>query len=692
MATSEEEGIFQINDYTAVTEFEELTSNIELYMRGSGFSVDIRQQARAQVSHKFSFHGFDFSCLHTVDRKAKTESRQPLAEVMQETQGYALLGPPLTQLFGFTEFLVVMGKIPEKEEGTVLSAFAVGAHSAKCLLPIFLIRSESAGKAAIQVTGILAFPGYYATFEMWNINKRQLREEKLLFSFLPKHICPTSSFRSASVCTAYRLAKGGFSARSPRNFDLLKAILVYCKWQALQAKLLVAYFPGKALDPATCDAMRVQVVLDTGRQYASGYFCQLEQRSRAVCGEVSEESLWRNTPEAVYFDEFLLGLSSLFPVFPINSLWTKAAIDLLISAQFSISSLQVFIETLRRKVESGQISLDLQSDFKQFSHFSDLHQYLLTLTGAMQCARFIHTNETGDPSSRTVFLHLSPARRQELQLIDAPSLPEYCKSLVKRVLKALLVDEYMRQGRALAVVEFIQWHKAALQEFGIYAILCKHIDDGQAIALWEAISTESFTDTRLYVINELIKEMEIAAQQLEGLTASELEGQMAGLCLCAILALIFSQQVAFMSDSRTDSLLIPTVKDRIRPFFSEFRRTCEQLPNLCSLDSVVISELSSALRKLETCICTAFSLTVKLPAASSLTVQLLRAAELEITCEADRKEALDFLGTLSPTDLWKTLVVVMSENCRFTCSTEDKEGKMAVARVERECPDSDSKP
>ena len=81
-----------------------------------------------------------------------------------------------------------------------------------------------------------------------------------------------------------------------------------------------------------------------------------------------------------------------------------------------------------------------------------------------------------------------------------------------------------------------------------------------------------------------------------------------------------------------------------------------------------------------------------LTAASSLTVQLLRAAELEITCEADRKEALDFLGTLSPTDLWKTLVVVMSENCRFTCSTEDKEGKMAVARVERECPDSDSKP
>lgn len=701
MASGEEEGIFQINDYTAVTEFEELTSKIELYMRGSGFSVDIRQHAKTRVSQKFSFHGFEFTCFHTANKKGvRTRGREPLAEVMEDEQeGYPLTGPPLTQLFGLTEFLVVMGKIPEKEEGAVLSAFAVGAQSAKCSLPVFLTKAEKTGGLALQCKGILSFPGYYATFEIWNIGKRRPKEEKYRFatdfhsllSFFSQNISPNSSSCKAAICTAYRLAKSVPRSHSPQHFDLLKELVIYCKWQPRPAELLAACVPEKTLDPAGCDAMRVQVRLDAGRQYASGYFPQLEMRKMAVCGEVSGESLKRNTPEAVYFDEFLMMLKGVFPIFPINSLWTKAAIDLLISSKFSISSFHTFIETIRRRAENSLISIDFLSDFTQFNDTSELHQYLLTMTGALQSAHFIHTSEVGDPNSRAIFLHLSPARRQELQLIDAQSVPEYRQSLFKRVLKALLVDTYMEQGRALTVAEFIEWHKEMLREGGAYDLLSGKADDGQVIALWEAIAAESFSDVRTFVINELIKDMEIAAQQLEGLTTREIDAQLPGLCICAILALIFSQQVAFLSDSRTDSLLIPAVKDLIRPFFSEFLLTCKQMPSLSSMDSVVISELTNALRKLETSICTAFSLIVKLPAAPNLISKLLSGNDLEVTSEEEKREALGFIGTLSPDELWKTLVVLKSEKCRFTCLTEDKEVKIAVARVEKECPDSNSK-
>lgn len=667
MDSLEDEGIFQINDYTTVTPFEELTNKIELFMRSSGFSADFRQIKTEKIDKKFSFHGYEFICFQKTNKRGG--KRPDVERNEQENEG--LKGPLLTQLFGLSEFLMIMGNVPKQEESTILSAASVAGFNAKCLLPVFLMTKPNTKKTELIAKGILTYPGFYTNFEVWSISKSAAfaTDFDSLLTLFTTRISPNSENLTACIHTAHRL----MSSPSSR-YDIIREIVIFSVWSPRPAYL----FPQVMTENRdVCDGMRLEMVLEAGRIPVSECLNQVLSRENEAEAHVNDAVFTLNTPQFEYFDEFLLMLNPIFPVFPINSLWTKAAIYLFSTSQFSVKNLHLFINSLRRRAEKDKIHIDFDTDFLLFDDSSDMHQFLLILTGAMQSTHLIHQNTPIDPQSRLIFLHFSPFFRLQLTLMDPESTENCIQNLLIRVLKSLFIDKFQSNGRILTINDVIEWHKTAKIHFSAYNFLTKHKTDTEIATLWEKIASESHQDIKIYILSELIKEMEISAQQLEGISKNELEKQIIGLEISAILAIIFNQQTAFLTEKMGN---LEDLKDFIRPFFVEFVKNCGAIGKI-SLDSVIISELASFLTVLETRICVSFSLYAKNGVFGGIWSELIDKQEVEVR----GKEAIQgVLEVIRGVEEWKRLVVLKGNSCRFGCLVEGRDVKLAVAKEYRE--------
>ena len=696
----DEEEIFQINDYTKATDFEELTSAIELYLRQAGLSVDVRQGETKTQSQKFTFNNHEFTCHYISNKEEKTRTQDGadlpcLADMSTDSPTfYPFSGHPLTQFFGLTDFIVIRGKVPHNEEKTILSAFAVGAQSAKCALPLFITRHEERETASLLIQGVLSFPGYYANFEVWNLGTQWESEQKLSFvggfctllDFFSTRLGGYSKGVKGCAYSAYSYKKS-IGSRSPSNFDVLCELHVYCKWSSRPAEQLISCLYANEFLPRLCEYFRVEIIEQIPEHPISDFVMQLERQIDAMERvNKAKTPVISNLAEAVYFDEYVLMLDEVFQMFPINSLWTKLAIDLLDDGLFSPSMVKTFIENIRRVAESGKTPIDTSSDFKLFSKSSTLHQHSLIIFAGLQCSRLLQDGGSlTDINSRCVFMHLSPSRALEQQLIDPEALVMYKKELVNRVLKAFLVDKFTEKGRVVDVTEFIAWHKESLNDFPYYNFLCSGLDDGEMMTIWQKIASKSFTDIHSCIKNELIKEVEMSIQALEEIHIDEVAVFLPGLCISAVLSKLFRQQTAFLNSCESDPFVIPSIKELIRPAFRVFLKDCRNLPRLQDMDSVIIEALKTILLKLELSISKAFSLSIKFPESKGLTRKLMDMRVIDVVDGAERGELLAYISNFQGKTR-KTNTVLYTDKARLTCVIEGKSAHLAIARIDRERP------
>lgn len=693
----EEEEIFQINDYTNTTDFEELTSAIELYLRQSGLSVDVRQGATSSQTQKFTFHGNSFSCHCISSREGKETLRKGteppcVVDMWADLPTYfPFSGHSLTKLFALQEFLVIRGKIPRDEEKTVLSAFAVGAHTAKCALPVFITRHEAQDGASLVIQGVLNFPGYVGSFEVWNLGIDWERDLKLRFvggygtllEFFNTRFGGFSKAVNACAYTAYQQVKPSYE-KAPLCYDIICELNVFCKWAIRPAELLLSCLNANELMPSLCQAFRIEVIEEVREQLISDFVMQLQSQI-----DVSERDSRAREPvaedlvEAVFFDEFLMMLSELFPMFPTNSLWTKLSLDLLEVGIFSVHMAKALIESIRSVAESKKLQVETNVDFRHFSRSAPLHQHLLIILAGMQSLNALQSPALGDCNSRCVFLHLSPSRVLEQQLMDPAGLALYKEQLLSRAVKAYLVDKFSEKGLIPSLSEFIAWHQTCVKDFPFYSFLCGDCDDGQMMALWQRITAKSYSETHSFLRNELLKEVEMSIQALEEINIEEVSVFLPGLCVSAVISKVFRQQVAFLNASKADAFAIPAIKELIRPAFRVFRRNCRYLPNRKEMDSVIVEELRTLLAKLETSIARAFSLTVKFPASKGLTATLMNSTETDISEGPEREEVLAYIGKAH---LWQTHTTLHTEKARLSCVLQGREAHLAIARITRERP------
>ena len=246
------------------------------------------------------------------------------------------------------------------------------------------------------------------------------------------------------------------------------------------------------------------------------------------------------------------------------------------------------------------------------------------------------------------------------------------------------MDKFAENGQIPSISDFIAWHKACQKEFPFYNFLSKDTDDGQMMSSWQRITSKSFSETHSFLQNELLKEVEMSIQALEEINLEEVSVFLPGLCVSAVIAKVFRQQVAFLNASKADALAIPLIKELIRPAFRVFRRNCRHLPNRKEMDSVIVEELRSSLSKLETSIARAFSLTVKFPASKSLPSKLMNSAEIDISESPEREEVLAYIHTSR--SIWQTHTALLTDKVRLSCVLQGKEAHLAIARVSRERP------
>lgn len=694
----EEEEIFQINDYTNSTEFEELTSAIELNLRQSGLSVDIRQGTALPQSQTFEFHGYTFSCHHIINKGGKEAVREGLdlpcvVDMWADSPDYyPFSGHTLTQLFALKEFLVIRGKIPKAQEKTVLSAFAVATHTAKCALPVFITRHEEQDGASLVVQGVLSFPGYSGHFEVWNLGTEWEINKKMSFAsgygtlldFFSTRLGGFTKAVTATAYTAYRQIKPSHD-RSPLCHDIICELNVFCKWPTGPAELLLSCLRANELVPKLCETFRIEVIEEVRQQPVSDFVLQLQsQLDLPEKDNRARDPVCEDLVESVFFDEFLIMLDELFPMFPINSLWTKLAIGLLDEGIFSVHMVKAYIESIRVVAESCKLKVSPNADFKHFARCSALHQHLLIILAGMQCLSLLKSAAMVDVNSRCVFLHMSPSRVLEQQLMDPAGLTIYKEQLTTRALKAFLVDKFTQTGQIPSISDFIDWHKTCLKDFPFYNFLCSEMDDGNMMDWWQRVASKSFTETHAFLRSELLKEVEMSIQALEEINIEEVGAYLSGLCVSAVISKVFRQQVAFLNVSKADPFAIPSIKELIRPAFRVFRRNCRHLPNLRDMDSVIVEELRTSLTKLEASISKAFSLTIKFSESKGLVAKLMETAQIDISDGPERAEVLEYV--VNSRSLWKTHTVLHTDKAKLSCVIQGHEAHLAIARINRERP------